>query len=454
VAFSAALRTEIIMRYLPKSPAERAHMLREIGVGSIDELFAPIPAQYRLDRDLRIPRQMAESEIVDWFRARADENGSGYDILIGAGAYNHYRPLVIDSLISRGEWFTAYTPYQPEIAQGTLQSIFEFQTMICELTGMEVANASMYDGSTGAAEAVMMAMRITGRTSAILARSVHPEYREVIATYAKYQGLPLTEVAFTDNGRVNLDALDAALTPETACVLIQSPNFFGTIEDVAAIADIVHAKGALLVVSIAEALSLGIVRPPSEADIVSLEAQSFGVPLSYGGPYAGVIATREKFVRQIPGRLVGQTTDCNGKRGFVLTLSTREQHIRREKATSNICTNQALIALMVNIYMDVYGREGIKELAVQNLSKAAYARQQLGTKAKVLFDGAPRFNEFVLQTSEDSYTISHRLAAKNKIIGGFPLRKFYPELGNAAVWCATELTSRVAIDAAASEVNA
>jgi glycine dehydrogenase subunit 1 len=427
-------------------------MLSEIGVASIDELFAPIPAEFRLNRDLSIPPQMAESEIVDWFRARAAENGSGYDVLLGAGAYNHYRPLVIDSLISRGEWFTAYTPYQPEIAQGTLQAIFEFQTMICELTGMEAANASMYDGSTGAAEAVMMAMRITGRSEAILARSVHPEYREVIATYARYQGLPLTEVAFGENGRVDLAALDAAITPQTACVLIQSPNFFGTIEDVAAVADVVHAKGALLVVCIAEALSLGVVKPPAEADIVSLEAQSFGVPLSYGGPYAGVIATREKFIRQIPGRLVGQTVDRNGKRGFVLTLSTREQHIRREKATSNICTNQALIALIANIYMDVYGRVGIQELAEQNLAKAAYARKALGAKGKILFAGAPRFNEFVLQTSEDAYEISHRLAEK-KIIGGFPLRKFYPELGNAAVWCATELTSRAAIDAAASEVN-
>ncbi len=442
------------MRYLPKSPAEREHMLREVGAESIDELFGHIPAQFRLNRDLAIPRQMAESEIVDWFRARAAENGSGYGIMLGAGAYHHYRPLVIDSLVSRSEWFTAYTPYQPEIAQGTLQAIFEFQTMICELTGMEVANASTYDGSTSAAEAVMMAMRITGRHSAILARSVHPEYREVIATYAKYQGLPLTEAPFISNGRVDLGALDAAITPETACVLIQSPNFFGTIEDVAAIADVVHEKGALLVVAIAEALSLGIVRPPSEADIVSLETQSFGVPLSYGGPYAGVIATREKFIRQIPGRLVGQTTDRDGKRGFVLTLSTREQHIRREKATSNICTNQALVALMVNIFMDVYGRNGIRELAEQNLAKAAYARKALGDRAKVLFDGAPRFNEFVLQTSRDSYEISHRLATKSKVIGGFPLRKFYPELGNAAVWCATELTSRAAIDAAASEVNA
>jgi glycine dehydrogenase subunit 1 len=441
------------MRYLPKSSAERAHMLREIGVASIDELFSHIPAQFRLNRDLAIPPQMAESEIVDWFRARARENATDYGIMLGAGAYNHYRPLIIDALISRGEWFTAYTPYQPEIAQGTLQSIFEFQTMICELTAMEVANASMYDGSTGAAEAVMMAMRITGRHSAILARSVHPQYREVIATYAKYQGLPLTEIPFISNGRVDLRALDAAITSETACVLIQSPNFFGTIEEVAVIADIVHAKGALLVVSIAEALSLGIVRPPSEADIVSLETQSLGVPLSFGGPYAGVIATREKFIRQIPGRLVGQTTDRNGKRGFVLTLSTREQHIRREKATSNICTNQALIALMVNIFMDVYGRAGIRELAEHNLAKAAYARRALGAKATILFDGAPRFNEFVLQTTRDADEISQQLAAKSKIIGGLPLRKFYPELGNASLWCATELTTRVAIDTAASELS-
>ena len=409
------------MRYLPKSSAERALMMREIGVSSIDELFSHIPAEFRLNRDLAIPRQMAESEIVDWFRARATENGTGYDILLGAGAYNHYRPLVIDSLISRGEWFTAYTPYQPEIAQGTLQAIFEFQTMICELTGMEVANASMYDGSTGAAEAVMMAMRLTGRHSAILARSVHPEYRQVIATYARYQGLPLTEASFAANGRIDLVALDAAITDNTACVLIQSPNFFGTIEDVAAIADVVHAKGALLVVAIAEAVSLGIVRPPTEADIVSMEAQSFGVPLSYGGPYAGVIATREKFVRQIPGRLAGQTTDRNGKRGFVLTLSTREQHIRREKATSNICTNQALIALMANIFLGVYGREGLPALAAQNLAKAAYARKTLGAKATLLFEGAPRFNEFVLQTAEDPAEISRRLADENKIIGGLPL---------------------------------
>ena len=427
-------------------------MLREIGVPSIDALFAPIPKEFRLTRDLAIPAQMSENEILDYFRARAAENGTGFSMFLGAGAYHHYRPVVIDSLISRGEWFTAYTPYQPEIAQGTLQSIFEFQTMVCELTGMEVANASMYDGSTGAAEAVMMAVRLTGRHKSLVARSVHPEYREVIRTYAQHQGMPLAEVGFTENGRVDLKALDATIDDQTACILIQSPNFFGTIEDVAAVAEIAHKKGALVVVSIAEALSLGIVRPPVEADIVSMETQSFGVPLSYGGPYAGVIATKERFVRQIPGRLVGETRDKNGKRGYVLTLSTREQHIRREKATSNICTNQALIALMVNIYMTVYGREGLKDLAKMNLAKAAYARQQFSKGAKLLFEGAPRFNEFVVQTTEDSSKISHKLAAK-KIIGGFPIKRFYPELGNAAVWCCTELNSKEQIDAAAQEVK-
>ncbi|MGE5112390.1 MAG: aminomethyl-transferring glycine dehydrogenase subunit GcvPA [Acidobacteriaceae bacterium] len=440
------------MRYLPKSPADRELMLREIGAKSIDDLFASIPPEYRLNRDLKVPRQMAESEIMSWFQARAGENTTGFHIFLGAGAYNHYRPVVIDSLVSRGEFFTAYTPYQPEIAQGTLQSIFEFQSMICELTGMDVANASMYDGSTGAAEAVMMAVRLTGRSKALIARSVHPEYRDVIRTYAKHQGMPIAKIPFGDDGRVDLKALDAAIDDQTACVLIQSPNFFGTIEDVATIADLAHKKGALLVVSIAEALSLGIVKPPAEADILSMETQSFGIPLGYGGPYAGVIATKEKFVRQIPGRLVGETRDRNGKRGFVLTLSTREQHIRRERATSNICTNQALIALMANIYMTIYGREGLKELAKQNLAKAAYARQQFTKKAKVLFNSSPRFNEFVVQTGDDPYVIGQRLTDKH-IVGGFPLKKFYPELGNAAVWCCTEMNSREAIDAAVAEVK-
>jgi len=440
------------MRYLPKSPADRSQMMGEIGIQSIDELFAPIPAEYRLKRDLNVPRQMAESEVIDYFRRCAEANAAGFAVFLGAGAYHHYRPVVIDSLISRGEFLTAYTPYQPEISQGTLQAIFEFQTMICELTGMEVANASMYDGSTGAAEAIMMACRLTGRRAAVVARSVHPEYREVMKTYAQHQGLPITEAGFLANGRVDAADLEKKIRDETACVLIQSPNFFGSIEDVAAVADLVHRKGALLVVSIAEALSLGIVKAPAEADIISMEAQSFGVPVGLGGPYAGVLATKEKHVRQIPGRLVGETRDRNGKRGFVLTLATREQHIRREKATSNICTNQALIATMATIYMTVYGREGLKELAQQNLAKAAYAANEFGKRAKVLFGGAPRFNEFVLQTKEDPHEINNRLLEK-KIIGGCSLAKFYPELGNASLWCCTELNTREQIDAAVQAVG-
>ncbi len=442
------------MRYLPKSQSDREEMLKDIGVGTVDDLFAAIPAEYRLTRDLNIPRSYAESEIVDFFRERAGENGQGYASFLGAGAYSHYRPVMIDSLVSRGEFFTAYTPYQPEIAQGTLQSIFEFQSMICELTGMDVANASMYDGSTGAAEGLMMAVRVTGRHKSVIATSVHPEYREVIATYARHQGMPLATVGYGKNGRVDLEALDKGVDNETAGVLIQSPNFFGTIEDVAATAEIVHKKGALLIVSIAEAVSLGIVKPPAEADIVSMEAQSFGVPLGFGGPYCGVMATRDKFVRQMPGRLVGETTDRNGKRGFVLTLSTREQHIRREKATSNICTNQALVALMCNIFMTVYGREGMKELAQQNLAKAHYAAEQFMTSggARLAFEGAPFFNEFVIQTSDDPHAINDRLL-EQKIIGGFPLKKFYPALGNASLWCCTETTTRAAIDVAAKEVG-
>ena len=442
----------ISMRYLPKSQSDREEMLNDIGVHSVDTLFAAIPEEYRLTGDLRIPRSYAESEIVEFFRDRAAENGQGFATFLGAGAYSHYRPVVIDALVSRGEFFTAYTPYQPEIAQGTLQSIFEFQTMISELTGMDVANASMYDGSTGSAEALMMAVRITGRHKSVIATSVHPEYREVIATYARHQGMPLATVGYGRDGRIDLEALDKQVDSETAGVLVQSPNFFGIIEDIPAIADIVHKKGALLVVSIAEAISLGIVKPPAQADIVSMEAQSFGVPLGFGGPYCGVIATRDKFVRQTPGRLVGETTDRNGKRGFVLTLSTREQHIRREKATSNICTNQALVALMCNIFMTIYGREGLKELAEQNLAKAHYAADQFKKNgAKLAFEGAPFFNEFVIQTKTGPDAINDRLL-EQRIVGGFPLKKLYPELGNASLWCCTETTTRAAMDAAAKEV--
>jgi glycine dehydrogenase subunit 1 len=439
------------MRYLPKSDAERAKMLAEIGAKSIDDLFAVIPAEYRLTRDLDVPRQYGESEIIDYFKAASQKNATDYASFLGAGAYRHYRPVIIDSLVQRGEFLTSYTPYQAEITQGTLQAIFEFQTMIAELTGMDVANASMYDGSTGAAEAVMMAVRVTGRHKAVVARTVHPEYREVMATYAKHQGLPSTLVDYdAETGRIDLDALDAAVSAETAAVLVQSPNFFGVVEDIPAIAEIAHKKGALLIVTIAEAVSLGIVRPPVEADIVAMEAQSFGVALSYGGPYCGVIAAKEQHLRQMPGRLAGQTVDGAGNRGFVLTLATREQHIRREKATSNICTNQALVALMATIFLSVYGKEGIRELAEHNLAKAHYAANTLAAVAgaKQLFVGAPRFHEFVLKTDEAPSIWSERLL-ENKIVGGVELSRWYPELENCTLWCATEVMPRETIDKAA-----
>jgi glycine dehydrogenase subunit 1 len=444
------------MRYLPKSPAEREQMLKAIGAKAIDDLFAIIPAEYRLTRDLDVPRQQGESEIVAYFKAAGQKNATDYASFLGAGCYRHYRPVIIDSLVQRGEFLTSYTPYQAEITQGTLQAIFEFQTMIAELTGMDVANASMYDGSTGAAEAVLMAMRVTGRHKAVVASSVHPEYREVLHTYLRYRDMPTAQIGYVaETGRVDLDALDAAVTEETAAVLVQSPNFFGVIEDIPAIAEIAHKKGALLIVSIAEAISLGVVRPPVEADIVSMEAQSFGVALSYGGPFCGVIAAKEQYLRQMPGRLAGQTVDSNGNRGFVLTLSTREQHIRREKATSNICTNQALVALMATIFLTVYGKEGIRELAEHNLAKAAYAAKTMSAQpgAKLLFKDSPRFHEFVLQTQEPAGQWSQRLLDE-KIVGGLDLGRWYPELKNATLWCATEVVARETIDHAAKVLAA
>ena len=455
------------MRYLPKSPADREAMLAEIGVGSIEDLFETIPAEYRLTADMKIPRQHSESEVLDRFRAFAANVASGdvaelatqpmtrpYASFLGAGAYRHYRPVVIDSLIQRGEFLTSYTPYQPEISQGTLMAMFEFQTMICELTGMEIANASMYDGSTGAAEAVLMACRVTGRQGAVVARSVHPEYREVMRTATQHQGIPITEFGYDKTtGRVDLAALEAAITEETAAVLVQSPNFFGVVEDVAAIAEIAHRKGALLIVSIAEAISLGAVKAPVEADIVSLEAQSYGVAVGYGGPYCGVIACKEKFLRQMPGRLVGETKDKDGKRGFVLTLSTREQHIRREKATSNICTNQALVAMMVTIYLTVYGKQGLRELAEQNMAKAEYLKAAMvKAGAKPLFSG-PTFNEFAVALPSPADATNAKLLEK-QIIGGVGLQPWYPELGDsAALWCATELTTKVQMDSAAAVLD-
>ncbi|MGH9679388.1 MAG: aminomethyl-transferring glycine dehydrogenase subunit GcvPA, partial [Candidatus Acidiferrales bacterium] len=356
------------MRYLPKSAAERRDMLSAIGVRSIENLFESIPEEFRLKEPLHLPAPMSEQEIIDYFRARAAENSVGYTSFLGAGVYNHLRSVVTDSLIQRGEFLTSYTPYQAEISQGTLQAIFEFQTLMCELTGMEVANASMWDGSTATTEAVLMAERLTGRSRVVVARSLHPEYRQVMNTYTHNLGMQIHEFGFLNSGQADTARLEAAIDHETAAVVVQSPNFFGVLEQIPQLAHMAHAKGALLVVAITEGISLGAVRPPVEADIVAMEAQSFGLAPSYGGPYAGVIATREKFVRQLPGRLAGQTVDSAGRRGYVLTLATREQHIRREKATSNICTNQALCALAATIHLCLVGKEGLKELAAQNLA--------------------------------------------------------------------------------------
>jgi glycine dehydrogenase subunit 1 len=413
-------------------------MLDALGIGSTDDLFAHLPPEVRQKRPLNLEPGKSEYEIVDWFRARAEQNANGYHSFLGAGVYNHYRPVMVDTVVSRGEFLTSYTPYQAEIAQGTLTTIFEFQTMVCQLTGMEVANASMYDGSTAVPEAAMMAMRITGRHRILVARSVHPEYREVLRTHAQHQGMPVEELAFDrETGAVDVSDLDSKLDGSTAAVIVQSPNFFGVVDRVREAAELAHKHGALLIMVFAEAVSLGILEPPRDADIVAGELQSFAISPSYGGPYAGIIATKEKYIRQIPGRLVGETKDANGNRAFCLTLSTREQHIRREKATSNICTNQALIALMATVFMTVYGKEGLRELAAQNLAKAHYLAQGQSLRFK-----APFFNEFVIDAPE----MLNAELLKEKIIGGLPLKRFYPELDNCMLVCATEMTKREHMD--------
>jgi glycine dehydrogenase subunit 1 len=417
-------------------------MLDACGVSSPEELFAHLPEAVRLQRPLALAPGISEYEIVQYFRDRAAENSNGYASFLGAGVYNHYRPVLVDTVVSRGEFLTSYTPYQAEISQGTLTSIFEFQTMICQLTGMDVANASMYDGSTAVPEAAMMAVRATGKGRVLAARSLHPEYREVLRTYAKNQGMPVEEFGYLpEAGTIDLEDLERKIDGLTAAVIVQSPNFFGIVDQVKAAAEIAHKRGALLVVIFTEAVSLGLLEPPAEADIVAGELQSFAISPSYGGPYAGIIATKEKYIRQVPGRLVGQSLDSRGKRAFCLTLATREQHIRREKATSNICTNQALIALMATVFMTVYGKEGLRELALQNLAKAHY----LAGKVKPRFTGA-FFNEYVARVEGKPPDEWNKKLLKKKIIGGLPLGRFYPELADSVLLCATEMTNRSDMD--------
>jgi len=441
------------MRYLPKSTSERREMLDAIGAPAIETLFASIPEEFRLTEPLKLPAALSEQEIIEYFRARAAENSVGYTSFLGAGVYNHLRSVVTDSLIQRGEFLTSYTPYQAEISQGTLQAIFEFQTLMCQLTGMEVANASMWDGSTATTEAVLMAERLTGRHRVVVGRSLHPEYRQVLETYTRNLGLRIDEIGFTGTGQIDASRLEAAVTSETAAVVVQTPNFFGVLEQMPRLASLVHAKGALLVASITEGVSLGVVRPPVEADIVAMECQSFGLPQSFGGPYAGVIATREKFVRQMPGRLAGETADGAGKRGYVLTLATREQHIRREKATSNICTNQALCALAVNIHLCLLGKEGLKELAAQNLAKARFALDELEKIRGVrrAFSG-PFFNEFAVEFPRSVKMINAELL-RRKIIGPLPIGSYFAELTKRGLFCVTETISRTEIERMAEAIR-
>ncbi|MEZ5352441.1 MAG: aminomethyl-transferring glycine dehydrogenase subunit GcvPA [Bryobacteraceae bacterium] len=430
------------MRYLPKSDEERREMMAAIGVASTDELYAHLPEAALLTRPLQLEPGISEYEIVDYFRALGDKTAADYASFLGAGVYRHYRPVLCDVVASRGEFLTSYTPYQAEIAQGTLTTIFEFQTMICQLTGMDAANASMYDGSTAVPEAALMAMRLTRRERILVSRAVHPEYRAVLATNARNQQMPVAEFAYdAATGGVDLEDLASKLDKDTAAVIVQSPNFFGCVENVKAAAELAHAHGALLVMCFTEAVSLGLIEPPRDADIVCGELQSFAISPSYGGPFAGVIATRESNIRQLPGRLAGQTVDSQGRRAFCLTLATREQHIRREKATSNICTNQALIALMATVFMTVYGKQGLRELAGQNLAKAHY----LGSKLKRRFTG-PYFNEVVAATGSRTPAEANAALLEEKIVGGLDLGRFYPELSGHLLLCATEMAKRSDMD--------
>lgn len=422
-------------------------MLDSIGLSNASELFRSIPSDVQLDRKLKITDPLAEPEVIAAMEEMAARNTAATKpSFLGAGVYSHFSPTIVDHLIQRSEFFTSYTPYQPEISQGTLQYIFEFQTLICQLTGMEVANASMYDGSTAMAEAYLMAQRVTRRNKIVVATSVHPEYREVAKTYTKHGDAEIVEATFDEaTGRLSdLSGLD----DKTAALVVQSPNFFGCVEDLKALADAAHAVGALLVVAVTEAISFGLLKSPGScgADIVVGEGQSFGIPMSFGGPHVGLFATQDKYVRNMPGRLCGIAYDKNGNRGFTLTLSTREQHIRREKATSNICTNQGLIALVATIYMETMGKRGLQEVAEQNAQKAAYAKQQI-----VALDGysiafsAPTFNEFVVRgpRSADEILKSVREAG---VIGGLALSKYYSGRENEFLVCVTETSSKTNID--------
>ncbi|ANS74809.1 glycine dehydrogenase [Paenibacillus yonginensis] len=437
-------------RYLPITEDNKKEMLATIGVESVEDLFADIPASIRFNGELPVSSRLDEYALTRHMGALAGKNADSdrYVSFLGAGIYDHHVPSVINHVVSRSEFYTAYTPYQPEISQGELQAIFEFQSYICELTGMAVANASMYDGATALAEAANLAAGATRRKRIVVSRAVHPEARGVLDTYAHGLNLEVVEVG-TLGGVTDAEALAQAVTPDTAAVIVQSPNFFGAVEDVQAFGELAHASKALLIVS-TNPLALGLIEAPGRqgADIVIGDAQPLGISGSYGGPTCGFFAVSEAHMRRMPGRIVGQTTDRNGKRGFVLTLQAREQHIRREKATSNICSNQALLALCASVYLSLVGRQGLKEVSHLNLQKSHYAKQKLAAiKGVSIPFPSPTFNEFVIQLPEgtDMAALQSKLLAEG-YIGGYDLGKTYPELAGHMLIAVTERRSKEEID--------
>lgn len=431
-------------------------MLAAIGAGSIDELFAQIPPAMRLQRELNIPPAMSELELTQHLQALAAKNTGGAPkvCFLGGGSYDHFIPAVVDTLASRGEFYTSYTPYQPEVSQGNLQATFEYQTMVCELTGMDVSNASLYDGGSAAAEAVLLAMSATKRPrKAVVAASVHPEYRQVIATYLQQLEAQMVTVG-ANTGGIDTNELAAAVDDETACILIQSPNFFGCVEDIAAAASIAHERGALLVVAF-DPISLGLLKRPGDlgADVVIAEGQSLGTPMQYGGPYLGIMACREQFVRRMPGRIAGQTVDRRGKRCWVLTLQTREQHIRREKATSNICTNQGLFALRAAIYLATLGPQGLRETAELCLRKAHYTAEQITADDRLsLAFRRPFFKEFVIRDSQRRVATLLEESQEAGYLAGIPLGRWYPDLEDCFLVAVTEKRTKREIDGLADSL--
>lgn len=440
-------------RYIPNASEDIREMLEVIGVDSIDRLFDTIPAEVKLDRLLDVPGPWSEIESRRWFRELASRNKTAADHVsfLGAGAYAHYQPACIDQLLLRAEWLTAYTPYQPEVSQGTLQSIFEYQTHQCMLTGLDVANASLYDGSTALCEAVLLAERFgKDKRKVVIAKSVHPHYVATVRTYIQNLGIEIVEVGWTDDGRVDIDALRAACEG-TLGVAVQSPNFLGVVEDYDAIAQ--AAGDATKIAVVNEATSFGILAPPGQHgfDICVGEGQSWGVPTQFGGPYVGFMVVREALKRHMPGRLVGETVDVDGRRAYVLTLATREQHIRRGKATSNICTNEALIALAANMYLSLMGKEGLREVATQCLQKAAYLRGRLAGIAELPFAG-PVYNEFVVRTSRPAHDVLRDLE-QSKILGGIPLGDFYEGHERDFLVAVSELHTKEQLDAFAEALR-